>query len=310
MSEETVVLSGEQVRVFARSTASLIHDWARRRGLNHVSLFGIPRGGVSAAYAIAWQWQLLGSEYPITVNILAEPKDAHVLVDDLVDSGETMTRWKARYPEKGYFALFDKRKSEQKPWVVFPWEATDEQSAEDIFTRLLQFIGEDPTREGLRDTPTRMARAWREWTAGYQQSPSDVLKTFEDGAEKYDQMVVLRDIPVFSKCEHHGSDIVGSATVAYIPHGRIAGLSKIARLVQVFARRLQVQERLTDQIADAIQEHLEPLGVGVVVKARHLCMESRGINLQGHHTVTSAVRGVFRSEPAARAEFLNFVAKE
>lgn len=181
-------------------------------------------------------------------------------------------------------------------------------SAEDAIVDLLDTIeGRESTgrfREGLTDTPKRVAKAWAFWTSGYDVDPADVLKTFEDGAETVDEMVIVKSIPLYSHCEHHMAAIFGTATVAYIPNGRIVGLSKVSRLVDIFARRLQVQERLTTQIADALFSHLQPLGVGVQVKARHLCMESRGICQQGHHTVTTALRGVLREEPAARAEFL------
>jgi GTP cyclohydrolase IA len=164
-------------------------------------------------------------------------------------------------------------------------------------------MGED-LREGLRETPHRMAKAWAFWTSGYREDPASILKTFEDGGERYDQMVCVRDIPIYSKCEHHLADIFGTATIAYIPNGKIVGLSKLSRLADCFARRLQVQERMTQQIADALQQHLQPLGVGVVIKARHMCMESRGICQQGHHTVTAALHGAIKDEAATRAEFL------
>lgn len=159
-------------------------------------------------------------------------------------------------------------------------------------------------REGLHETPARVAKAWEFWTRGYGMRAEDILKSFEDGSEGYDEMVLVKDIPIYSKCEHHLADIFGTATIAYIPEGRVVGLSKLSRLADMFARRLQVQERLTVQIADALNEHLKPKGVGVVIRARHMCMESRGVSQQGHHTVTSALRGVFRDDPAARAEFL------
>lgn len=169
---------------------------------------------------------------------------------------------------------------------------------------LLYAVEEDFGREGLRETPARMAKAWEFWTRGYNDDPAKILKVFADGGERYDQMVCVRDIPIYSKCEHHLADIFGTATIAYIPNGRIVGLSKLSRLADCFARRLQVQERMTQQIADAIEEHLKPVGVGVVIKARHMCMESRGICQQGHHTVTTALHGAIKDEPATRAEFL------
>lgn len=174
------------------------------------------------------------------------------------------------------------------------------------FVRLLEGSNPDqPLREGLTDTPARMAKAWEFFTSGYDVDIGKLLKTFKDGAEGYNEMVLVKDIPVYSRCEHHLEAIFGTATVAYIPNGRVVGLSKLSRLVDAFARRLQVQERLTVNIADALDEHLQPLGVGVIIKARHLCMEARGVCQQGHHTVTSALRGVLKTDPAARAEFLS-----
>lgn len=174
-----------------------------------------------------------------------------------------------------------------------------------LFHQLLEQVGEDSTREGLRETPARCARAWAEWTSGYSASPQAVLKVFEDGAESYDELVFQGNIAFYSHCEHHLAPFFGVAHIGYIPNGRVVGLSKLARLVEVFSRRLQVQERLTRQIAEALDEHLQPLGVAVVLRARHLCMESRGIRKIGTHTSTSAVLGVFRHKPEARAEFFD-----
>jgi GTP cyclohydrolase I len=171
---------------------------------------------------------------------------------------------------------------------------------------LLAHLDPDCRRGGLEETPGRVAKAWMEWTAGYRMNPATVLKTFEDGAQGCDEMVVVRDIPVYSHCEHHLAAIFGTATVAYLPDKRIVGLSKLPRLVDVFAKRLQVQERMTNQIADALMEHLKPRGCGVVITARHMCMESRGIRQAGTSTVTSALRGVFKTDAAVRGEFLSF----
>lgn len=169
---------------------------------------------------------------------------------------------------------------------------------------LLDVVDPNPSREGITGTPARAAKAWAHWTSGYDVDIKALLKTFEDGAENYDGMVIVKDIPIYSKCEHHLADIFGTATIAYIPNGKVVGLSKLSRLADAFARRLQVQERLTTQIADSLVEHLAPVGVGVVIRARHMCMESRGICQQGHHTITSALRGVLRTEAAAREEFM------
>lgn len=181
------------------------------------------------------------------------------------------------------------------------------ESAEAAVSLLLKYIGEDPTRTGLIETPSRVAKAWLDWTDGYGKNPADVLKTFEDGADGVDEMVLVKDIEIYSHCEHHMAPFFGTVHIAYIPNGRIVGLSKLARLADIFAKRLQVQERLTNQIAEAIMEHLQPLGVGVVIQAKHFCMCSRGVNKQGSTTITSALRGAVKDKPEARAEFLAFV---
>lgn len=174
---------------------------------------------------------------------------------------------------------------------------------------LLDYIGEEDDREGLLGTPERVRKAWGEWFCGYGQDPVDVLKTFEDGSEHYDELVIVSNIPVNSKCEHHIADIWGLAHVGYVPDKRIVGLSKIPRLVDIFARRLQVQERLTTQIADALNTTLSPKGVGVVLQCRHMCMESRGITVRGSITTTSSMQGCLRDQPAARSEFLRLVSE-
>lgn len=178
---------------------------------------------------------------------------------------------------------------------------------EEAITHLLESFGEDPRREGLRETPARALAAWKFWTSGYSKDARDVLKLFRDGASDVDEMVVQLNVPFWSMCEHHLAPFWGLAHVGYIPNGQIVGLSKIARLIDVFARRLQTQERLTQQIVDALDTNLKPLGSGVVMQARHSCMESRGIQKAGTVTVTSALRGALKEKPAARAEFLSLV---
>lgn len=179
---------------------------------------------------------------------------------------------------------------------------------EDLVRAMLANIGEDPARPGLVETPARVVKAWREWFAGYGQDPAAVLKTFEDGAELCgDELVLVRDIDIYSFCEHHMAPFFGKAHVAYIPDQRVVGLSKLGRIVDIYAKRLQVQERLTNQIANAIDEHLHPKGVGVVVRCTHFCMCSRGVNKQGSSTITSALRGAIKDKPEARAEFMGLV---
>lgn len=263
-------------------------------------VFPIPRGGVPAAYALSAEFNL---------EIVNTPQEADFFFDDIIHSGATMEKWCDDYPGKPFLALIDKTSDRDilsvgKNWIVFPWEDSAEAGIEDHIVRLLEFVGEDPKREGLLETPKRVAKAWQHWCKGYNEDPGKVLKVFEDGADGCDQMVTVKDIPFYSHCEHHLAVIFGTITISYIPNGKIVGLSKLSRLADVFARRLQVQERLTNQIADALVEHLEPKGVGVMVKGRHMCMESRGIGQQGHHTVTTALRGAMKDEPETRAEFM------
>lgn len=179
-----------------------------------------------------------------------------------------------------------------------------------LVSRLLSIIEPNThSRPGLSDTPDRVAKAYLEWFGGYDRDPAEVLRVFDDGAEGVDEMVVVKDIPFYTHCEHHMAPFFGTATVGYIPDGKIVGLSKINRLVDIFARRLQVQERLTCQIADALHANLNPKGVAVVTTARHLCMESRGVKQQGHSTTASALRGVFKTETDTRLEFMRLALK-
>lgn len=173
-----------------------------------------------------------------------------------------------------------------------------------LVTRLLEALGEDPAREGLEKTPERVWQSLSYLTDGYGREVAEVIAgaLFE---EEYDEMVVVRDIELYSLCEHHLLPFFGRAHVAYVPDGRIVGLSKLPRVVDLFSRRLQVQERLTTQIADALDEILRPKGVGVVVEASHLCMMMRGVQKQNSATVTSAMRGIFKTDPRTRSEFLD-----
>lgn len=188
-----------------------------------------------------------------------------------------------------------------------PVGVVDHERAERAVRELLEAIGEDPTREGLLDTPGRVARMWVEVLDGTNNDPDHHLsRTFEI---EHDEMVLVRDIPFTSVCEHHMLPFTGTAHIAYLPGttGRFTGLSKLARLVEGYARRLQVQERLTSQLADAMQNMLDPVGVLVVVEAEHSCMSIRGVRKPGAKTVTTAVRGIYRTDGAARAEVMAFI---
>ncbi len=181
------------------------------------------------------------------------------------------------------------------------------EEAESAVRTLIRWVGDDPDREGLLDTPGRVARAWEEFGAGYEQDPKEILaRTFEEIAG-YDEMVVLRDIGFESHCEHHMLPIIGRAHVAYLPRNRVVGISKLARIVEAFARRLQIQEKMTAEIADTIQEVLDPYGVAVVVDAAHHCMTTRGVRREGVNMVTSRMLGAFRTSATTRREFLAMI---
>ncbi len=185
-----------------------------------------------------------------------------------------------------------------------------EEFNEHDWRRFLASIGEDPNRPGLVETPARVAKAWKHWTSGYQQNPAEVMKAFEDGAEHYNELIVVRNIPVYSHCEHHLAPFFGRAVIGYLPNGKIVGLSKLTRLMECFSKRLQVQERLTMQVANALMDVLEPRAVGVMVRCRHLCMESRGIKTAGEETVTSAMLGELQHNLAMRTEFLDLARED
>ena len=182
--------------------------------------------------------------------------------------------------------------------------APSQEEAEAAVRTLLAYAGEDPDREGLRETPQRVARAYRELFAGYREDAGEILDRVFEEVDGYDDMVLVRDIPFASHCEHHMVPFVGKAHVAYFPRDGVVGLSKIARLVDMYARRFQTQEAMTAQIVEAIETHLKPRGVAVYIEAEHMCMSMRGVRKQGASTVTTRFTGVFRDDPAEQARFL------
>lgn len=264
--------------------------------------FGIPRGGAIVA-------GLLAALRPNDCAVVDRPEQASYITDDIVDSGKTRSLWMTKHPRCGFVPLVDKRSKDVcLGWVQFPWEKDGTTDVEDSVVRLLEFLGEDPNREGLQETPKRVVKAWKEMTRGYGQDPKAILsKNFDSG--HYDEMICLTGAEFFSTCEHHMLPFFGHAHVAYVPNpstNRVVGISKLARLVDCFARRLQIQEQLTQQIANAVEESLNPLGVGVVLEAKHFCMCVRGVEKQQSTMFTSSMRGCFHQGPA-RAEFLSLV---
>ena len=196
------------------------------------------------------------------------------------------------------------RRLERVAVAQAPSERPDRSEVEQAIRTMIRWAGDDPTRDGLRETPDRVARAFEEYFSGYAQDPTEILqKTFEE-IEGYDEMIVLRGVRFESHCEHHIAPIVGRAWVAYIPRGRVVGISKLARVVDIYAKRLQIQEKMTAQIANTINDVLNPEGVGVIIKATHHCMTTRGAHKPGTDLVTSRMLGVFRDNALTRQELL------
>lgn len=269
-----------------------------------IQIFGVPRGGIPVAYLV----QSVLTNYGVHAEVVDSASEATLIVDDLIDSGSTMQSYRKNFPDTPFEALVNKIETGDKSWIVFPWEESLEGSASDIVIRMLQFIGEDVTRDGLTETPKRVLKSWGELFSGYTVNPCDIIKEFDNDGN-YDQMILLKSIEFTSNCEHHILPFSGKAHVAYIPSagGKIVGISKLARLVDCFAKRLQVQERLTQQIADCIEEYLKPLGVAVMIEASHSCVSCRGVGKQHSRMVTTALKGTLKNDSAARAEFYSLV---
>ena len=250
--------------------------------------YGVPRGGQIVA--------------GMTFNAVDTIEEADVIIDDLIDSGDTLNRYK-KY-NKPFISLIDKRKELKGEWLVFPWEKQENETTEtveDNVTRLLQYFGEDVKREGLLETPKRFVKFFTEFL----NPPKWECTTFE--GEGYDEMIIQTNIPFHSLCEHHIAPFFGTGTIAYVPNKKIVGLSKLARTLETFARRLQNQERITMQVADFLWKELEPKGVAVQLTAKHLCMEMRGVKKHDTYTTTTKLLGCFKTQPSARNEFLNAI---
>lgn len=249
--------------------------------------YGVPRGGVVVA--------------GLTGNPTNNIEEADVIIDDLIDSGKTEERY-TKY-DKPFEALIDKREEYKDDWLVFPWEQKENgiETVEDNVTRLLQYFGEDVTREGLQDTPKRFVKFFKEFL-----NPPDWNCTSFEG-EGYDEMIIQTNIPFHSLCEHHIAPFFGTGTIAYIPNKRIVGLSKLARTLETFARRLQNQERITTQVAEFLWNELEPKGVAVQLTAKHMCMEMRGVKKHDTYTTTSKMLGVFKDDINTKNEFLRAI---
>lgn len=302
MAENKVNLSWEEVGERSAQLAQQILGIVSRRP---VYLYGVPRGGVHASLLVA---QALAFHRVGTVQV-TDPDQADVLVDDIIDTGSTRSQFINRCGTP-FVALVDKQSASDKclGWVVFPWEKTDEAAGpEENVRRLIEFLGDDPQREGLRETPTRVLRSYERLFGGYHQDPQQVMKTFQ--SQECDEIVLLKNVEFYSTCEHHMLPFYGRAHVAYIPDGRLLGISKLARLVEIYSRRLQIQERLCAEITTCLMNILHPRGAACVMEAQHLCMISRGVEKQNSIMVTSSLQGVFREDARTRNEFMTMIAR-
>ncbi len=248
--------------------------------------YGIPRGGQVVA--------------GLTGKAVDTIEECDVIIDDIYDSGNTAKKYEKH--KKPMEFLYDKRVEPDLPWIVFPWENQFERGFESDIVRILERIGEDPKREGLKDTPKRVVKAWIELT-----TPPEFNPTVFD-ANGYDQMIIENGINYYTFCEHHMLPFFGTASIGYIPNDTIIGISKLSRCVEYFSKRLNTQEYLTNNISDYLWDRLNPRGVGVIVRGRHLCQEMRGVKKRGE-MITSSLKGVMLEKGVARKEFLELCKK-
>ena len=261
-------------------------DYLKSAYDSNTKYYGVPRGGQIIA-------GMLG-------NAVDKIEQADIIVDDLIDSGATLKQYK-KY-NKPFAALIDKRKEYKNEWIIFPWE-NHNGNVEDNVTRLLQYFGEDVTREGLQETPKRYVKFFKQFLT----IPDWNFTTFS--SEGYDEMIVQTNIPFYSLCEHHIAPFFGYGHIAYVPKDKIVGLSKLARTLDLFAHKLQNQERITTQVAEFLQEKLEAKGVAVSLSAKHMCMEMRGVEKHDTWTTTTKLIGCFKDNHEARLEFFNTIKK-
>jgi len=273
----------------------------------YTSIYPVPRGGMCFGVALSKEMNL-----PIVLKDKISEKT--LVVDDIIDRGTTRNY----FPKNDFFSLhksintgFIKSKRtrwlyEVDEWVHYFWEGEEEyRSIQDSVIRQLQYIGEDINREGLQETPKRVVNSWKELYSGYNRDPKKEIKIF--GSEGYDAIILLKDIELYSMCEHHMSPFIGKAHIAYIPKEKIVGISKLARILEIFARRLQIQERIGNQVTEFLMNELDPLGAACIIEAQHLCMQMRGIQKQNSKMVTSSLKGIFLENQDTREELMKLL---
>lgn len=291
---------------FQRDMDMLAMEVARiQPGLKYI--VPVARGGIAPAQAL--QHRLPNTHILEQVMEACTPANT-VIVDDVVDSGKTRQRY-----EGFFFACIHAKRdfpntlcvyADVTAWIHYWWEGEDGDIT-DALVRQLQYIGEDPTREGLQDTPKRIVKSWDTLFGGYKMDPKNLVTSFSEGA--CDEMVVLSDIEFYSTCEHHMLPFFGKAHIAYIPNGKVLGVSKLARLLDVYARRMQIQERIGQQVTDFLMKECDALGAACILEAQHMCMTSRGVQKQNSVMKTSSLRGVFKDDQKARAELMSIIKK-
>jgi len=297
----------------AKKLGDIIADFLSADKTAYEGIYGVPRGGCCLATYLSQKLKI-----PLVSDI--KNRNDILVVDDIIDSGKTRKRFEGKdfavihckadpnrlnsIRGRTYFV----HKIDSSVWVDYFWEQGTISTAEEIITRQIELIGDNPNRKGLIDTPRRVAKAWKEMFSGYSINPSTLFTSFD--AERYDQIVVVKDIDFFSTCEHHLLPFLGRAHVAYIPNKQIIGASKIPRLVEAFSRRLQIQERLGDQIVESLMRNLKPKGAACILEAHHLCMMLRGIKKKPV-MITSSMKGIFLENSdkgrAARQELMAII---
>lgn len=289
-------------KLFERDCELLVLKIDSRR---YSSVFGVPRGGMLLAGFFSQR---------LSKPLVDDPRQGTLVVDDIVDSGKTRLRYKGfdfaclhvkkNTPAEFYPTFFV---SVEEDWVEYFWEK-NESPAEDAVTRLIEVIGDDPNRKGLFETPRRVIASFEELFVGYKQDPAEIFKTFDDEQEKFEGLVYLKDIEFYSTCEHHLLPFSGKAMIAYIPNGPVIGASKLARLLDIYSRRLQMQERIAEQVTNALMKYLNPLGAACLIEAKHFCITCRGVRKQHSIMGYNSLKGAFlEGSPegvAARGELM------
>lgn len=256
-------------------------------------IYGVPNGGMVLCLLLT------------RAVVVYSPEEATLILDDIEDSGGTRKFYAEKYPTIPFYALIQKYKP---GWVSMPWERQHPKSdmgVEENIVRVLQYLGQDTGREGLSETPRRVVKSWDEIYGGYHKNPEDLLTVFEK--ESYDQLVILNDIELYSTCEHHMLPFYGKAHVAYLPDKKVIGISKLARVVDMYARRLQIQERIGEQVTTALMDYLKPKGAACYIEASHMCMRMRGVNKQNSVMKTISLRGALREDDSLKREFLDSI---